>query len=63
MTDKERELLTDILQIPFADASGTGALTQEEWQALKESLINARNNLNGSTQLQSVQLQRAMLDL
>ena len=61
MNVKEKELLTDILQIPFTDASGIGLLSLEEWQTLKDSLINARNNLNGSSQLQTVQLQRAML--
>ncbi|WP_419535222.1 hypothetical protein [Endozoicomonas sp.] len=60
MTQKEIDLLTEELRITYGDASGTGQLTQEEWVALKESLINARDNLNGSSQLQTVQLQRAM---
>lgn len=60
MTEKERELLRDILKIPYRDASGTGRLTTEEWKALKKSLFNARDNLNGNSQLQTVQLQRAM---
>ncbi|WP_066017058.1 hypothetical protein [Endozoicomonas atrinae] len=60
MTQKEIDLLTEELRISFSDASGTGNLTQEEWVALKDSLINARDNLNGNNQLQTVQLQRAM---
>ena len=60
LTKKETELLTKILKIPYADASGNGQLTPEEWVDLKKSLINARDNLNGNSQLQTVQLQRAM---
>lgn len=60
LTKKERDLLTEILRIPYSDASGVGNLTPEEWVELKQSLINARDNLNGSSQLQTVQLQRAM---
>ena len=60
LTQKETELLTKILKIPYADASSNGQLTPEEWVDLKQSLINARDNLNGNSQLQTVQLQRAM---
>lgn len=60
LTQKEIDLLTKILKIPYADASSNGQLTPEEWVDLKESLINARDNLNGNSQLQTVQLQRAM---
>ncbi len=60
LTQKEIDLLTKILKIPYADASNNGQLTPEEWVDLKESLINARDNLNGNSQLQTVQLQRAM---
>ena len=60
LTQKETDLLTKVLKIPYADASSNGQLTPEEWVDLKESLINARDNLNGNSQLQTVQLQRAM---
>ncbi|WP_257297218.1 hypothetical protein [Endozoicomonas sp. YOMI1] len=60
MTQKEKELLTNILRITYPDASGNGRLTPEEWVTLKKSLINARDNLNGNSQIQTVQLQRAM---
>lgn len=60
MTEKEKELLSNVLRITYPDASGNGKLTPEEWVTLKKSLINARDNLNGSSQLQTVQLQRAM---
>ena len=60
LTQKETELLTKILKISYADSSSNGQLTPEEWVDLKESLINARDNLNGNSQLQTVQLQRAM---
>ncbi|WP_257265990.1 hypothetical protein [Endozoicomonas sp. ONNA2] len=60
MTQKEKELLTNILRITYPDASGSGRLTPEEWVNLKKSLINARDNLNGNSQIQTVQLQRAM---
>ncbi|MBO9494712.1 hypothetical protein J7438_11495 [Thalassotalea sp. G20_0] len=60
MTQKEKELLSNILRITYPDASGSGKLTPEEWVTLKKSLINARDNLNGNSQIQTVQLQRAM---
>ncbi|KEI72716.1 hypothetical protein [Endozoicomonas elysicola] len=60
MTQKEIDLLTEELRISYVDASGTGSLTQQEWKDLKQDLINARDNLNGNNQLQTVQLQRAM---
>lgn len=60
MTQKEKELLSNILRITYPDASGSGRLTPEEWVTLKKSLINARDNLNGNSQIQTVQLQRAM---
>ncbi|WP_422461626.1 MULTISPECIES: hypothetical protein [unclassified Endozoicomonas] len=60
MTQKEKELLANILRITYPDASGSGRLTPEEWVTLKKSLINARDNLNGNSQIQTVQLQRAM---
>lgn len=60
MTAKEKELLSDILRITYPDASGSGRLTPEEWVNLKKGLINARDNLNGNSQIQTVQLQRAM---
>lgn len=60
LTQKEKDLLTKILKIPYGDASGVGQLTPQEWSQLKENLINARDNLNGNSQLQTVQLQRAM---
>ncbi|USE35385.1 hypothetical protein [Endozoicomonas sp. SCSIO W0465] len=60
LTQKEKELLGNILRITYPDASGNGLLNPEEWGALKKSLINARDNLNGNSQLQTVQLQRAM---
>nr|MDT0251111.1 hypothetical protein [Endozoicomonas sp.] len=61
LTQKEIDLLTQELKMSFSDASGTGHLTPEEWSALKENLVNVRDNLNGNSQLQTVQLQRAML--
>lgn len=60
LTQKEKDLLGNVLRITYPDASNTGHLTPEEWVALKQSLINARDNLNGNNQLQTVQLQRAM---
>ena len=61
LTVKERELLLNELKLSYSDASKIGQLTRAEWKSLKTSLINARDNLNGSSQLQTVQLQRAML--
>lgn len=61
LTQKEKDLLTQALKIPYADVSGSGHLTPQEWGTLRTSLVNARDNLNGSSQLQTVQLQRAML--
>ncbi len=60
LNQKEIELLNNILKIPYADASGTGKLTPSEWIALKTSLINSRDHLTSNSQLQTVQLQRAM---
>ena len=60
LTQKEKELLSSVLRVTYPDASGSGQLTPEEWATLKKSLINARDNLNGSSQIQTVQLQRAM---
>ncbi len=60
LNNKEIELLNNILKIPYADASGVGQLTPSEWTALKTSLINSRDHLTSNSQLQTVQLQRAM---
>ena len=60
MTQKEIELLNNILKIPYKDDSGLGQLTPSEWSALKASLINSRDHLTANSQLQTVQLQRAM---
>lgn len=60
LTQKEIDLLTNELRITYSDASGTGNLTPEEWSSLKSSLMTARDNLTSNTQLQTVQLQRAM---
>ncbi len=60
LTQEEMNILNNLLKINFQDASGAGMLTPEEWAALKESLEAARENLTGSNQLQTVQLQRAL---
>ena len=60
LTQEEMNILSNQLKITYTDASGTGNLTPEEWGALKVSLEAAKDNLNGSNQLQTVQLQRAL---
>ena len=57
---EERRILAEDLRITYTDASGTGNLTPDEWGALKNSLLNAKENLTSNNQLQTVQLQRAM---
>ncbi|MGI9273607.1 MAG: hypothetical protein ACR2PT_01940 [Endozoicomonas sp.] len=60
LTQQEITMLSNVLKSPYADASGTGMLTPEEWGQLKTSMEAAKENLSGSNQLQTVQLQRAM---
>ena len=60
LTQEEMDILSKQLKITYSDASGVGNLTPEEWAALKSSLEAAKNNLTGSNQLQTVQLQRAL---
>lgn len=60
LTKEERDILSNLLKINYTDASGKGQLTPEEWASLKTSLNAAKENLTGSNQLQTVQLQRAM---
>ena len=60
LNTEERTLLAETLKISYVDASGTGNLTPDEWAKLKTSLLNAKDNLTSSNQLQTVQLQRAM---
>ncbi|WP_422474356.1 hypothetical protein [Endozoicomonas sp. ALB032] len=60
LTQEERDVLSNLLKINYTDASGKGQLTPEEWASLKTSLNAAKENLTGSNQLQTVQLQRAM---
>ena len=61
LTQAEMDTLTNVLKITVDDASGKGNLTPEEWALLKNHLEAAKENLTGSNQLQTVQLQRAML--
>lgn len=60
LTQEEINILNNVLKINFSDASGTGNLTPEEWDGLRSGLNAAKENLTGSNQLQTVQLQRAM---
>lgn len=60
LTREERDVLANQLSITYTDVSGTGNLTPEEWTALKARLEAAKENLTGSNQLQTVQLQRAL---
>ena len=60
LTQEEINILSNQLKITYTDASGTGNLTPEEWSALKASLEAVKDNLTGSNQLQTVQLQRAL---
>lgn len=60
ITQAERDMLVNTLKISYTDASGVGNLTQEEWASLKVQLEAAKNNLTGSNQLQTVELQRAL---
>ena len=59
MTQHEREVLAE-LNVNFSDDRGDGDLSLDEWAALRTTLGNVRDNLTGSSQLQTVQLQRAM---
>ena len=61
LTQAELDTLTNVLKINVEDSSGEGNLTPEEWALLKNDLNAAKENLTGSNQLQTVQLQRAML--
>ena len=60
ITAAEKDIITRLLKITYSDTSGTGNLTPEEWAALKTDLEKAKNNLTGSNQLQTIQLQRAL---
>ena len=60
LTPAETDILANQFKINFEDASGVGNLTPEEWDALKTRLEAAKDNLTGSNQLQTVQLQRAL---
>ena len=60
LTQQEITVLTNILKVTYTDASGSGRLTPEEWERLKTTMEAAKENLTGSNQLQTVQLQRAM---
>ncbi|WP_067519212.1 hypothetical protein [Endozoicomonas ascidiicola] len=59
LTQREKDVLTE-LGVPFSDPAGDGDLTPAAWGALRTTLDNVRDNLTGSSQLQTVQLQRAM---
>ena len=60
LTQQEITILTNVLKVTYVDASGIGQLTPEEWRQLKTTMEAAKENLTGSNQLQTVQLQRAM---
>ena len=60
LTLKERQLLHSVFNVRYDDASRKGVLTKEEWAKLKIELSSIRDNLTGSNQLQTVQLQRAL---
>ncbi|AMO55452.1 hypothetical protein GZ77_10120 [Endozoicomonas montiporae] len=60
LTSAEKDIITNTLKITLNDSSGEGRLTQQEWATLKTGLQSAKENLTGSNQLQTVQLQRAL---
>lgn len=60
LTEQEIKLLREELNISYVDASLRGELTVKEWEALVRDVTIARDNLNGTSQLQTIQLQRAM---
>ena len=60
LTQEEMDILTNVLKITVEDSSGTGNLTPQDWSILKGHLEAAKQNLTGSNQLQTVQLQRAL---
>ena len=57
LTDEQKHFINNQLNI---DINLTGALTTSLWSELKSQLILARDNLTGSNQLQTVQLQSAL---
>ncbi|UYM17176.1 hypothetical protein [Endozoicomonas euniceicola] len=72
LTKAEKDILANILKISIKKDDGKGNLvaqdwatirgdlTPQEWATLKADLQVAKENLTGSNQLQTVQLQRAM---
>ncbi|MET4693404.1 hypothetical protein [Endozoicomonas lisbonensis] len=72
LTKEEKDILANILKISIKKDDGKGNLvaqdwatirgdlTPQEWGFLKTDLLAAKENLTGSNQLQTVQLQRAM---
>ena len=72
LTEAEKDILANVLKISIKKDDGKGNLvaqdwatirgdlTPQEWGFLKTDLLAAKENLTGSNQLQTVQLQRAM---
>ena len=73
LTKGEIDILANMLKISIKTQDSTGklvakdwstivdgALTPQEWGFLKTDLLSAKENLTGSNQLQTVQLQRAL---
>ncbi|WP_263322313.1 DUF1521 domain-containing protein [Endozoicomonas sp. Mp262] len=58
LTEDQKTFIRDKLKITNINLDGT--LSDETWNALKSQLIAARDNLTGSNQLQTVQLQSAL---